>query len=112
MTGMLLEFGIMDIVYSVMGYALVFVVLALLIACVLLLGKIITSINGKKEAKSGKAQAAPQVVEPAVVETNVSDEEEIAAVITAAIMMCMETQENEPAAQTNTGFVVRKIKKI
>ena len=65
-----------------------------------------------KKGKTEKTVAAPQVVEPAPVETNVSDEEELAAVITAAIMMCMEAQGEAPVARTNTGFVVRKIKKI
>ena len=112
MTGMLLELTAMDAVYSVMGYALIFVVLSILIGYLFLQSKFFGMVKNRKKGKTEKTVAAPQVVEPAPVETNVSDEEELAAVITAAIMMCMEAQGEAPVARTNTGFVVRKIKKI
>ena len=111
MTGMILGLTTMDALYSVMGYALIFVVLTILIVYLTIQSKVFGSIKNKKN-KAEKAPAAPQVAEAAPVETNVSDEEELAAVITAAIMMCMEAQGEAPAERTQTGFVVRKIKKI
>ena len=112
MTGMLLELTAMDAVYSVMGYALIFVVLSILIGYLFLQSKFFGIVKNKKKGKTEKVTVAPQEIQPAVVETNVSDEEELAAVITAAIMMCMEAQGEAPAERTQTGFVVRKIKKI
>ena len=92
MLGMLLEFSVMDLVYSALGIAIVFAVLAILIGYLAVQRKVLGCFDRKKKPESA-------------IEEGIS-EEEIAA-ISAALAAYYDGCEDE-----NTDFVVRRIRKI
>lgn len=102
MLGMLLEFSVMDLVYSALGMAIVFAVLAILIGYLAVQRKVLGCFDRKK-----KPESAPVITEEALpaIEEGIS-EEEIAA-ISAALAAYYDGCEDE-----NTDFVVRRIRKI
>lgn len=101
MLGMLLEFSVMDLVYSALGIAIVFAVLAILIGYLAVQRKVLGCFDRKKP------ESAPEITEEALpaIEEGIS-EEEIAA-ISAALAAYYDGCEDE-----NTDFVVRRIRKI
>ena len=101
------------LIVAVIGIAVVFVMLTILIAFVWALGKLIQKLVNRAEAKKAAAAAAakaaapapapaPVIEEPAVEETAV-DDAQLIAVIAAAI-----------AAYDNSGknLVVRKVRRV
>ena len=92
---------------AIIGIAIVFIVLALLIASIYALGAVMQKLTGEKKAPAKAAAPAPApapapvVEEPAVEE--VVDDAELIAVIAAAI-----------AAFDNSGktLVVRKVRRV
>ena len=89
--------------YSLIGFLLVFAVLALLVGIFYLMGAIFRSklFNmPKKEKKKGK-RATETVAAPSASD---DDEDEVAAAITAAISVMLEQESGEPAE-----FVIRRI---
>ena len=94
---------------AVIGIAVVFVMLTILIAFVWALGKLIQKLVNRAEAKKAAAAAAaapapaPVVEAPVVEEAPVVDDAELIAVIAAAI-----------AAFDNSGknLVVRKVRRV
>ena len=99
------------LIVAVIGIAVVFVMLTILIAFVWALGKLIQKLVGRAEAKKAAAAAAaapapapaPVVNEPVVEEAPTVDDAELIAVIAAAI-----------AAFDNSGksLVVRKVRRV
>ena len=97
------------LIVSVIGIAVVFVMLTILIAFVWALGKLIQKLVNRAEAKKAAAAAAaapapaPVVEAPVVEEAPVVDDAELIAVIAAAI-----------AAFDNSGknLVVRKVRRV
>ncbi len=88
---------------TLLGMGMVFVVLVIIICVIVLMSKVVRSIEG-----AGKKQEEPKVTAPApVAETPVQEEEvddlELVAVITAAVAASMGT--------STDGFVVRSIKR-
>ena len=94
---------------AVIGIAVVFVMLTILIAFVWALGKLMQKLVGRAEAKKAAAAAAaapapaPVVEAPVVEEAPVVDDAQLIAVIAAAI-----------AAFDNSGknLVVRKVRRV
>ena len=86
---------------AIIGMLIVFAVLALLIACIYVLGAVMQKLTGEKKAAAKPAAPAPVVEEPAAEE--VVDDAELIAVIAAAI-----------AAFDNSGktLVVRKVRRV
>ena len=99
------------LIVAVIGIAVVFVMLTILIAFVWTLGKLIQKLVNRAEAKKAAAAAAaapapapaPVVNEPVVEEAPTVDDAELIAVIAAAI-----------AAFDNSGknLVVRKVRRV
>ena len=99
------------LIVAVIGIAVVFVMLTILIAFVWTLGKLIQKLVNRAEAKKAAAAAAaapapapaPVVNEPVVEEAPAVDDAELIAVIAAAI-----------AAFDNSGknLVVRKVRRV
>ena len=97
------------LIIAVIGIAVVFVMLTILIAFVWALGKLIQKLVNRAEAKKAAAAAAaapapaPVVEAPVVEEAPVVDDAELIAVIAAAI-----------AAFDNSGknLVVRKVRRV
>ena len=95
------------LIVAVIGIAVVFVMLTILIAFVWALGKLIQKLVNRAEAKKAAAAAAaapaPVVEAPVVEEAPVVDDAELIAVIAAAI-----------AAFDNSGknLVVRKVRRV
>ena len=99
------------LIVAVIGIAVVFVMLTILIAFVWALGKLIQKLVNRAEAKKAAAAAAaapapapaPVVNEPVVEEAPTVDDAELIAVIAAAI-----------AAFDDSGkrLVVRKVRKV
>ena len=99
------------LIAAVIGIAVVFVMLTILIAFVWALGKLIQKLVNRAEAKKAAAAAAaapapapaPVVNEPVVEEAPTVDDAELIAVIAAAI-----------AAFDNSGknLVVRKVRRV
>ena len=99
------------LIVAVIGIAVVFVMLTILIAFVWALGKLIQKLVNRAEAKKAPAAAAaapapapaPVVNEPVVEEAPTVDDAELIAVIAAAI-----------AAFDNSGknLVVRKVRRV
>ena len=97
------------LIVAVIGIAVVFVMLTILIAFVWALGKLIQKLVNRAEAKKAAAAAAaapapaPVVEAPVVEEATVVDDAELIAVIAAAI-----------AAFDNSGknLVVRKVRRV
>ena len=97
------------LIVAVIGIAVVFVMLTILIAFVWALGKLIQKLVNRAEAKKAAAAAAaapapaPVVEAPVVEEAPVVDDVELIAVIAAAI-----------AAFDNSGknLVVRKVRRV
>ncbi len=97
------------LIVAVIGIAVVFVMLTILIAFVWALGKLIQKLVNRAEAKKVAAAAAaapapaPVVEAPVVEEAPVVDDAELIAVIAAAI-----------AAFDNSGknLVVRKVRRV
>lgn len=105
MLGMLMEFSVMDVLYSILGIAIVFAVLAILIGYLFIQRKVLGLFEGKnKKAAENKAVDAEEV--PLIEDDGIS-EEEIAAV-TAALMAFYESDGED----SNAEFVVRKIRRI
>lgn len=92
---------------AVIGIAVVFMMLTILIAFVWALGKLMQKLVGRAEAKKAAAAAAaapaPVVEAPVVEEAPVVDDAQLIAVIAAAI-----------AAFDNSGknLVVRKVRRV
>ena len=93
---------------AVIGIAVVFVMLTILIAFVWALGKLMQKLVNRADAKKAAAAAAapapaPVAEAPAVEETSVVDDAQLIAVIAAAI-----------AAFDNSGknLVVRKVRRV
>ena len=99
------------LIVAVIGIAVVFVMLTILIAFVWALGKLIQKLVNRAEAKKAAAAAAaapapapaPVVEAPVVEEASAVDDAELIAVIAAAI-----------AAFDNSGknLVVRKVRRV
>ena len=97
------------LIVAVIGIAVVFVMLTILIAFVWALGKLMQKLVGRAEAKKAAAAAAaapapaPVVEAPVVEEAPAVDDAELIAVIAAAI-----------AAFDNSGknLVVRKVRRV
>ena len=97
------------LIVAVIGIAVVFVMLTILIAFVWALGKLIQKLVNRADAKKAAAAAAaapapaPVAEAPAVEETSVVDDAQLIAVIAAAI-----------AAFDNSGknLVVRKVRRV
>lgn len=97
------------LIVAVIGIAVVFVMLTILIAFVWALGKLIQKLVNRAEAKKAAAAAAaapapaPMVEAPVVEEAPAVDDAELIAVIAAAI-----------AAFDNSGksLVVRKVRRV
>ena len=104
------------LIVAVIGIAVVFVMLTILIAFVWTLGKLIQKLVNRAEAKKAAAAAAaapapapaPVVNEPVVEEAPAVDDAELIAVIAAAVAAAMEAAGEESAS----GFVVRSIRRI
>lgn len=96
------------LIVAVIGIAVVFIMLTILIAFVWCMGKIFQAIVAKAEAKKAAAAApapapAPVVEAPVIEEAPVEDDAQLIAVIAAAI-----------AAFDNSGknLVVRKVRRV
>ena len=97
------------LIVAVIGIAVVFVILTILIASVWTLGKLMQKLVNRAEAKKAAAAAAvapapaPVVETPVVEEAPVVDDAQLIAVIAAAI-----------AAFDNSGknLVVRKVRRV
>ena len=97
------------LIVAVIGIAVVFVMLTILIAFVWALGKLMQKLVNRADAKKAAAAAAaapapaPVAEAPAVEETSVVDDAQLIAVIAAAI-----------AAFDNSGknLVVRKVRRV
>lgn len=97
-------------VVAVIGLAVVFLGLVLIIASIYAISWVLKKLTGEKKEKAPKAEVAPApasaaapVAEPVVEEISVTDDIELIAVITAAI-----------AAMDggNKNFVVRSVRRV
>lgn len=95
-------------VVAVIGLAVVFLGLVLIIASIYAISWVLKKLTGEKKEKAPKAEEAPAPVsapaaEPVVEEIAVTDDNELIAVITAAI-----------AAMDggNKNFVVRSVRRV
>ena len=90
--------------YAIIGFAVVFVGIALLIAIVWLVGKI---LGGARQEEAQPTKVVPVVsAETTTHQDNDEVDEETVAVITAAIMAYYEQQGNR------CDFIVKRIKRI
>ncbi|MEG1710932.1 MAG: OadG family transporter subunit [Clostridia bacterium] len=103
MVNLFLEIQQIDWMYAAMGMAIVFVVLALLVLYIKM-----QSIIMKIKKTSQQVEIAPLENQ---VNEKVDDELEVIAAITAALQIYYDTN-NAIQTQTNTGFVVRKIRRV
>lgn len=96
--------------YAILGFAIVFVGIALLIFFVWLIGKILVKVNGTNTTKADKPKTdtvKTEVAESlAVAEAADELSDETVAVITAALMAYY--QQNNPRCE----FTVKRIKRI
>ena len=94
-----------SLLVMVVGIAVVFVGLVILIALIKVLAMVTENMGKKKAVKAAPAPApAPAPVAPApVVEETVADDDALIAVITAAVACMMEQ---------GTGFTVRRVRRI
>ena len=97
-------------VVAVIGLAVVFVGLILIIASIYAISWVLNKLTGNKKEKAPKAEAAPApakvaapVEAPVVEEINVSDDNELIAVITAAIAAMDGGSKN---------FVIRSVRRV
>ncbi len=97
-------------VVAVIGLAVVFVGLILIIASIYAISWVLKKLTGLKKEKAPKAEAAPAPVQvaapveaPVVEEVNVSDDNELIAVITAAIAAMDGGSKN---------FVIRSVRRV
>jgi sodium pump decarboxylase gamma subunit len=90
--------------YSILGYAVVFLGIAFLIVAVWAIGKAFTA--KKQDGKTIELKKAEKSVEVAPVVEEEEISEEILAVITASIMAYYET------TQPQCEFIVKRIKRI
>lgn len=95
---------------SVIGMGIVFLVLALLIVCIMLLSKVLSGFETQKENKENTVEIAQQeqiIDAPVVVENTVTSDEQkrIVAAITAALTIAA-------FDKPNVRFIVKKIRKI
>lgn len=109
MMGLLLEFETIDLLYALIGIVFVFIVLFILILYVGIQAKV---FSRRKKGNEGEKQKMPEALPSPVMSTAAvkADEDELVAVITAAIMVYYDGQDVQN--KTNTGFIVKRIKKI
>ena len=92
-----------SLLYALIGFLVVFAGIALLIAVVWAVGKIMSTVNPTVQPK--KIEAKPKQVIAPVVNSDEVDEETV-AVITAALMAYYQT------TNPKCGFTVKRIKRI
>lgn len=112
MMGLLLEFETIDLLYALIGIVFVFIVLFILILYVGIQAKV---FSRRKKGNEGEKQKMPEALpSPVMITATVkADEDELVAVITAAIMVYYDGQDvHDVQNKTNTGFIVKRIKKI
>ncbi len=112
MMGLLLEFETIDLLYALIGIVFVFIVLFILILYVGIQAKV---FSHRKKENEGEKQKMPEALPSPVMSTAAvkADEDELVAVITAAIMVYYDGQDvHDVQNKTNTGFIVKRIKKI
>ena len=100
-----LSFG-ESLIYALIGFAIVFAGIAIIIACVWAIGKLINAVSSGE--KNSKAKTEPQEPIAAPVENIDGDDIplDIRLAITVAVYCCLQ-EENSKCE-----FVVRKIKRI
>lgn len=94
------------LLYAIIGFLVVFAGIALLIAVVWAVGKVMTAVNPTATPKKVETKAKPQQTQTAPVAVLNDVDEETLAVITAAIMAYY--QKTNPQC----GFTVKRIKRI
>lgn len=112
MMGLLLEFETIDLLYALIGIVFVFIVLFILILYVGIQAKV---FSHRKKENEGEKQKMPEALPSPVMSTAAvkADDDELVAVITAAIMVYYDGQDvHDVQNKTNTGFIVKRIKKI
>jgi|GEM_PF-2930309 len=112
MMGLLLDFETIDLLYALIGIVFVFIVLFILILYVGIQAKV---FSHRKKENEGEKQKMPEALPSPVMSTAAvkADEDELVAVITAAIMVYYDGQDvHDVQNKTNTGFIVKRIKKI
>ena len=92
------------LLYALIGFLVVFAGIALLIAVVWAVGKVMSAINPTAQPKKVVEKPKQTQVAPAINETEV--DEETVAVITAALMAYYQT------TNPKCGFTVKRIKRI
>ena len=92
------------LLYALIGFLVVFAGIALLIAVVWAVGKVMSAINPTAQPKKVEVKPKQTQVAPVVIENDV--DEETVAVITAALMAYY--QKTNPQC----GFTVKRIKRI
>ena len=93
-----------SLLVMVVGIAVVFMGLVILIALIKVLGKVTENMGKAKAPKAAPAPApAPVAPAPVVEETVEEDDDALIAVITAAVACMMEE---------GTGFTVRRVRRI
>lgn len=100
--GAILQYGLS---VALVGIGTVFVGLIILIALIKLMEIVMASTTGKKKAAAPAPAAPAPVAEEPVEET---DDDELIAVIAAAVAAAME----QFGEENTTGFVVRSIRRI
>ena len=100
--GAILQYGLS---VALVGIGTVFVGLIILIALIKLMEIVMASAPGKKKAAEPAPAAPAPVAEEPVEET---DDDELIAVIAAAVAAAME----QAGEENTTGFVVRSIRRI
>ena len=92
------------LLYALIGFLVVFAGIALLIAVVWAVGKIMSTVNPTTQPKKIEAKPKQTQVSPVAKSDNV--DEETVAVITAALMAYYQT------TNPKCGFTVKRIKRI
>ena len=92
------------LLYALIGFLVVFAGIALLIAVVWAVGKVMSTVNPKAKPKKVEVKPKETQVAPVVNENDV--DEETVAVITAALMAYYQT------SNPKCGFTVKRIKRI
>ena len=92
------------LLYALIGFLVVFAGIALLIAVVWAVGKVMSAINPTAQPKKVEVKPKQTQVAPVVIENEV--DEETVAVITAALMAYYQT------TNPKCGFTVKRIKRI
>ena len=100
--GAILQYGLS---VALVGIGTVFVGLIILIALIKLMEKVMNAATGKQKAAAPAPAAPAPVAEEPVEET---DDDELIAVIAAAVAAAME----QSGEENTTGFVVRSIRRI